>query len=330
MNSLYRVVFGIKIIAIFVVATLSSCTNKPSDSIRIGILDGPSAVSFIQLIDQPPVIEGKKVEIIIKSEPVQIQAMMMQGELDFAILPTVMAANLYNKGVNYHMVACPIWGTLYLLTKGTARDIKDLKNATISVFGQGATADILLRHTLQQKGVENVKIDYTYATNNEISQALRFRKVQVAVVSEPLVSTLLAQDSSIRIISKLECEYSTKNISKNTFVQTSFLVSDRFSADNPALVSKVCEAYSKSCNFTSEYPEKAVNLMVKHKFSLNLAVARQSLRLCSIRYVNASDLEEELYRYLNIFYEYNPKSIGGKLPEKDFIYKPKTPKGGFK
>ena len=30
----------------------------------------------------------------------------------------------------------------------------------------------------------------------------------------------------------------------------------------------------------------------------------------------------ELMEYLNIFYEYSPKSIGGKLPPRNIIYQP--------
>ena len=33
-------------------------------------------------------------------------------------------------------------------------------------------------------------------------------------------------------------------------------------------------------------------------------------------------VERELMEYLNIFYEYSPKSIGGKLPPRNIIYQP--------
>jgi NitT/TauT family transport system substrate-binding protein len=298
----------------------SSCSNKPSDVIRIGILEGPSAVSFIQLIDQAPIIQGKRIEIILKSEPMQIQALMMQNKLDFAILPTVMAANLYNKGLKYRMVACPIWGTLYLLTNGTEKKIDDLQGKAISVFGQGATSDILVRRLLVQKGLNNVKIDYTYTTNQEISQALLFRKTSLAVVSEPMVSNLMAQDPTIRIVSKIDCEEYMNNSDVDIFVQTSFLVNDRFITDYPELVSKVCEVYSASCNFTYEQPENAAKLLVAHGLYPNVDIAKRSIPYCNIQYVAAFALEREVNRYLTIFYESNPESIGGKLPSTDFIY----------
>jgi NitT/TauT family transport system substrate-binding protein len=300
---------------------LFSCSTKTPETIRIGVLNGPSAVSFIQMIDQSPVIQGKKVQIMLKSEPMQIQALMMQGKLDFAILPTVMAANLYNKGVNYRMLACPVWGTLYLLTNTSARSIKAVNNQTVSVFGQGLTSDVLLQRMLKQNKIDKVKIDYKSTTNNETAQALLLRKTNFAVVSEPLVSALMAKDSSIHIVTKLYCEDFLLNSDKNVFVQTAFLVSDRFTTDNPELVSAVCEAYSTSCNFINEQPEKAAGLLVKHKLSPNIALAQRSIPLCNINYVAAFTIDDEINSYLRIFYTFNPKSVSGKIPDNEFIYK---------
>ncbi|HET7733394.1 MAG TPA: ABC transporter substrate-binding protein [Paludibacter sp.] len=297
-----------------------SCTNKSPEAIRIGILNGPSAVSFIKLIDQPHVIHGKKIEIIIKSEPQQIQALMMQGKLDFAILPTIMAANLYNKGVHYRMVACPIWGTLYLLTNTTTKKITGIKNQTISLFGQGSTADVLLQRLIKESRVSNVRIDYTLSTNSDIAQALKLRKIKFAVVSEPLVSKLLTQDSTLHILTKLTCEEFLLNTFKNVFVQTSFLVSNRFTVDNPTLVALVCKTYTESCNFVNKQPEEAAKLLIKHKMSSDLAIAKQSIPLCNINYVSSFAVAQEIDSYLRIFYKFNSKSIGGKIPDKDFIY----------
>jgi NitT/TauT family transport system substrate-binding protein len=314
-NSLFKFLI-VPFLGIF----LFSCLNKSPETIRIGVLNGPSAVSFIQMIDQSPVIDGKKVEIVLKSEPMQIQALMMQGKLDFAILPTVMAANLYNKGVKYRMVSCPIWGTLYVMTNTSVRNIYDLKDQTVSVFGQGSTSDVLLQRMLKKNKIDKVKIDYKWSTNNEVAQALQLKKTNFAVVSEPMVSNLIARDSTSHIVAKLSCEDFFINSDKNVFVQTSFLVSNRFSEHNPTLVSQVCAAYSNSCNFINEQPQKAAKLLVKHKISPNLDQAKRTIPLCNIHYVAAFAIEPEITSYLKIFYTFNPKSVGGKMPDSKFIF----------
>ncbi|HLP04002.1 MAG TPA: ABC transporter substrate-binding protein [Paludibacter sp.] len=298
---------------------LVSCNQHSAKTIRIGILNGPSKVSFIQMIDQPATVSGMEVEFITKSEPLQIQALMMQNKLDFAILPTSMAANLYNKGIKYKMVACPIWGTLYLLTNTEDNSLAALSAKKVAVFGQSTTSDILLHHMLDKEGIRNVNIDYSFATNNEVAVALLQGKVNYGVISEPLVSVLLGKDSTIRILKKIDCEEYLDNIDKDIFVQTAFLVNARFSEQKPGIVKQICDLYSASCNFTSEQPVKTAELMVKHGISPDTAIARRSIPLCNINYMGAFALEQEIRSYLKIFHASNPKSIGGKLPDKGFI-----------
>ena len=165
------------------------------------------------------------------------------------------------------------------------------------------------------------KIDYTYTTNSEIAQALLSKKIMYGVVSEPLVSNLIEKDSSIQIVSDISCEEFIDNIDRDIFVQTAFVVSQRFIDKYPSLVEQVCSAYYSSCNFIYEHPETAANLIVKHKLSEDFNTALKSIPLCNIRNVGAFAIEVEINRYLNIFLNYDPKSIGDQLPDNEFIYK---------
>ncbi|HEY6913730.1 MAG TPA: hypothetical protein VI413_03555, partial [Paludibacter sp.] len=81
-----------------------------------------------------------------------------------------------------------------------------------------------------------------------------------------------------------------------------------------------CKAYTESCNFVNKQPEEAANLLVKHKMSSDLVIAKQSIPLCNINYVSSFAIAQEIESYLRIFYKFNPKSIGGRMPDKDFIY----------
>ena len=315
-----KLIINKSVIIAILMLVLYSCTNKKSDTVQIGILFGPSAVSFLHMMDQDTIIDGRKVEISILKEPMQIQALMMQGKLDFAILPTLMAANLYNKGVNYPMLACPIWGTMYILSNDTIQTIQGLKGRTITVLGQGATPDVMLRRTLEENGISNTKLDYSYTTHAEISQALLMHKTSVAVVSEPMVSNLISKDSTIHIVAKLTCEDKLNETKSDLFVQTAFLVSKRFSDNNKGFVQKISKAYAASCSYCNEQPESTAKLMLKYKLSTDLVVAQRSIPLCNINYVQASSIKDKVYRFLDIFYKFNPKSLGDKMPDKGFVY----------
>lgn len=307
-------------VSILVLTLGFSCTVE-EDTIKIGLLEGPSAVSFITMIDKPPVINNRKVEFIIHSEPLRIQAMMMQGELDFAVLPTVMAANLYNKGVDYKLLAVPVWGTLYLLTNiPVIQNLNQLQHKKVYLFGQGSTADVLFRNYLNKNTLHHIRTDYSYSSNPELAHAFLQQKIALAVISEPMVSLLMSKDATIRILQKIEPEDILSNSDECTFAQTSFLVNSNLKKDYKELIQTVSEQYKESCHYTYQHPEKTAELLVKHGIYPNTAVALQSIPRCNIRFSYASDVKETVMDYLKIFYTFEPESTGGKLPADDFIY----------
>lgn len=315
-----------KIIILLVILTFSisytSCNKKSKkEVIKIGVLEGPSAISLIPIIDKSHMIDGKDVEVIIKKEPFQLQAMMMKNELDFAVIPTVMAANLYNKGVKYQMVACPIWGTLYIVANNeNIKYYEDLEGKEISVFGHGTTADLLLQHNLHQRSINYKNIDYRFTTNEELAQALLAKEVEVAVLSEPLVSIMISENDDLHIIDQLCVEKYTDSPEKNIFVQSAFLVSENFVKNNSYLISEISDAYVASCNFVNENTEEAAEMLVHNGYAKNKKNAIQSIELCNIQYVSAFAIQKELYSYLQIFHDMDPATIGGKYPKPDFIY----------
>lgn len=309
------------LITFIIVLLFSACKPKDENVIRIGVLDGPSAISAIRLMNKPLQINGRKIELIVKSDPQQIQAMMMRHKLDFAVLPTVMAANLFNRGVDYRMLACPVWGTLYIVSNN--KDIKlleDLSGRTVSVFGQGATPDILLQREIHRKGILNVKYNYSFTGNHEVAQALIQNRAEIAVVSEPLVSMILTKNKHMHIVERLECEDFFRNSDVDIFVQSAFVVSNRFIENHSELISEVSNAYAMSCNFINDQPKEAARMLVAKGMMPDEKTALTALPLCNIRYVSAFAIERETHRYLEIFYDFNPETTGGKTKVRDFIY----------
>ncbi len=314
-----RIVHNI-ILLWLLLAGLTGCRIETAKEITIGIPDGPSVISMMRLIDQPPVIDGRKVKIIVQPEPQQIQSMMVRNQLDFAMLPTVMAANLYNKGVDYRVLAIPVWGTLYVMTNDESiHDTSDLNNMSIHIFGQGTTADVLFRHFMQSKQLENIHVDYSFSTNQELALALLNRRVRTAIVSEPLVSMLISKDSSIRIISELTLETGQHHLQNDMFAQTAFLVNSTFAEKEPEIVEKLLSHVEASSMSTRLQREKTAYLLFEHNFMDDVNTALRSIPLCNINFVRAKEIPDVINSYLNIFYTFDSASIGGRLPDEQFI-----------
>lgn len=297
-----------------------SCTPKDKEPITIGLLDGPSVVSFIHMMTDSVKVEGRPLKFIVRSEPLQLQALMMQEKLDFAILPTVMAANLYNKGINYQVLGIPIWGTLYLLSnEPQTKELEDLSRQTVHVFGQGATADVLLREMLHQEKINDVRTDYSYVSNSEIARAILYKNIQHAILSEPMVTELLQTDSSIHIIRKLSCEEIINDTTTNIFAQTSFLANHNTIKNLPDVTRQIVSLYAQSCELAMNELDSTAAKLVKNGFYSDFNLARQSIPRCNIQYVPAQEIKSEIMYYLKIFYTFEPRSVGGKMPDPGFI-----------
>lgn len=309
------------IIQFFVILILISCNQANDNVIRVGVLNGPSAMSFVKMMDEKQLVQNRTVQIIIKDEPQQIQALMMQGKLDFAVLPTIMAANLYNKGVKYKMMAGTVWGSLYMLSNNPQiRQMTDLKHRTIGVFGQGATADVLLQREIGLKRVTGLTPDYTYTNNATLGLALENKLIENAILSEPLVSILMNKDTAIHIVTKLNCQEFLGNSDVDIFAQSAFLVKASLIEKDEALIDNFNQLYINSCNSFADDTTSTAGLLVKYRFFKDIETAKSSIKLSNIRYVSAFAIEKEISRYLRIFYEFDPSSIGGKMPDENFLY----------
>ena len=283
---------------------LTGCQSSSDKEIRAVVLRGPSVMAFAQWLEQPPVIEGKRVAVTVAESPDIVQAALIKGEADIAVLPTISAANLYNKGVRLEMAGCPIWGTLYLVGRTGSND------STIHIFGRGTTPDILTRHYLSNEG-QQPPLNYVFQTAGEITQGLMAKKINRAVVSEPFLSIALRKDTTLRIIADLN----RTETSGMGFAQTAIVITPGLSASRDTLDSLLAE----SCRFANERPEETIRILEDKKLFAPGMLTPEAIRRCRLDYKSSQEAQAEIDTFLRLIFQYEPKAIGGKLPDARFI-----------
>ena len=277
-------------------------------------------MAFAQWLEQPPVIEGKRVAVTVAESPDIVQAALIKGEAEIAVLPTISAANLYNKGVRLEMAGCPIWGTLYLIGRTGSND------STVHIFGRGTTPDILTRHYLSNEG-QQPPLNYVFQTAGEITQGLMAKKINRAVgeitqglmakkinravVSEPFLSIALRKDTTLRIIADLN----RAGTSGMGFAQTAIVLTPDMSALRDTLNSLLAE----SCRFANERPEETIRILEDKKLFAPGMLTPEAIRRCRLDYKSSQEAQAEIDTFLRLIFQYEPKAIGGKLPDARFI-----------
>ena len=230
----------------------------------IATLKGPSSMGMIRLIDSLNRDARSRVKVEILNEPLQVRKMMIDETAGFAILPSTIAAIVYNKGMNYRLVAVPVWGTLYLVgSDTTVTGWNDLTGKRVYVMARGMTPDILFRYLLYKNGLEPAKevtIDYSFPTHIDLAQAVRAGKASLAVLSEPQASLVLRDNISMRRIFSLEEEW--KHFEGTPWPK---LLSwpERDHENHPDLVEQLMGSYAYSTEWLS-HPDSAAALIVRY------------------------------------------------------------------
>ena len=319
MKKLFYLISSILLIS----TLLSSCDNgskKSENTYTLASLKGPSSIGLLPLIDSINNVENPSLEITISPEPLQVRKMMLEGTADFAILPSTTAALLYNKGLDYQLIAIPIWGTLSLCgTDESINDWSDLKNKKVYLMAKGMTPDVLFRYLLKENDLqpyEDVELDYRFPTHIDLANAVIAGRADMAVLSEPYLSLALLKNNNLKRIFDLGDKwYELKGI---PIAETALLCKKELLEKNPEFVEKLLKIYSKSTDWVNDNLEESASLAVKYGIVPDSIAAFNSIPHSNLKLRLTKDVKDLVKQYLNVFYEMDSVIIGGKMPDEEF------------
>ena len=321
MKTVYILIISISLLQFGCNGISNDSSEKP---IQIATLKGPSAMGMVKMIDSLYQNENSNIEIKIYNEPIQVRKLMLEKEVDFAVLPTTMAAILYNKKVPYQLAAIPVWGTLYLFGKDTTiHNWNDLKGKRINLMAKGMTPDVLFKQLLIKNGLNpetDVILDYSFPTHIELANAVAADQVDLAVISEPLVSLVMQKNDQVFSIFDLNEEWQ-KVYNNIPIAQTALMVNIDFAKNNRSTFNKILKSYNRSTEWTNNNITEAAKLIVKYNILPNTEVAENSISRSNLKFTEAYLVKYQIIEYLNVFYEQNPKIIGSKIPDDNFFLK---------
>lgn len=292
--------------------------------VNIAVITGPTALGMIKLIDEEPSL-GDNVtthyEIVLS--PDILVSKLLSGEFDIAALPTNLAATLYNKGAGYQLLAMNTWGVLYIVSTDTSiSSWDDLKGRTINTFGRGATPDVVLRYLLSANSIDpdkDVTIDYSIPQQTGLASAMIAGKVDTALLPEPLVTMVTTKNSDLKIVIDLQSEWEKIHGADIPMAQGSLVVRKEFAEKNPEIVAAFLTLYEESISWVNTNPEQAGVLVEKH-IGIPAKIAEKAIPRSNIRFMTAMDARQPVERYLEVLYNFSPRTVGGKMPDEGFYY----------
>lgn len=301
----------------------SSQTEKTT--IRVAGLKGPTGLSMVKLMsDSEAGTASGDDQFTIVSSPDEIVAKLSSGEVDVAAAPTNLAAVLYNKtNGGVQLMAVTTLGVLYVLTADgeSVQTVSDLKGKTIYASGQGATPEYALNYILRQNGLEpgkDVTVEYK-SEHSELASLMLAGKAKIAVLPEPFVTQVLAKNNSAEIALDLTEEWNKASDEKSVFTMGCLIVRKEFAQEHKAALDAFLDDYKASAEYANSNPEQAAKLSEKFDI-MDSAIAEKAIPNCAITYMDGAEMKAKIPEFLNVLYQANPKSIGGKMPADDFYY----------
>lgn len=327
MRKILSLILGV----IMILALTVGCTNnneeakkesKPLD-IKVATPAGTPTLSMIKMFKENPSI-GENVSVSYESVKATdiLTSKILSKEADIFIVPTNLAANLYNKDSDYKVAASTVWGTFYLVGNEEISNWEDLKGKEIDMIGRGLTPDAIFRYLLTQNNIDpdkDVKLNY-FGGASELATNFISGKSNLALMPEPMLTKVLTKRDDSKVVIDLQEEWQTATKLNSSYPQASVIVSDELIKNNPQAVKTFLTEYEKSIKWMNENPSEAGKYYEELDMGMNKVIVEKSIKRCNIDYVSANDAKEAIDKYLNVLFEYNPKLVGGKLVDEDFYF----------
>ena len=275
---------------------------------------------------------GINIEFVLWKNPDELRALILNGDINFIALPTNVAANLYNKGVDIKLLNVSIWGILGMISRDpNLKSLKDFKGKEIAVPFRADMPDIVFKELIKKHGLDPQKdFNLRYVSSPiDAMQMLILRRVDHALLAEPAISIALRKTKSFPISVVAPDLYRSVDLQKEwgELFQTKAKIPQAgiaFLGDTKGkeeLINRFLAEYEKSLNWYKQNPKEAAALVVKTLPMLEELGLADSIEHVSFESIKAIEAKEDLEFFFNILEKSEAKSIGGKIPDLNLYYK---------
>lgn len=308
------------------VFTFTGCGNSqdvdPKKStetkeINFSVPDGLPAIASAKLIKEKPEIkDGYNINYTIEQNSESLVTSVMKGEPDVAIVPSNVAATVYNKTKNYKIAGTVGWGSLYVGTTNK-NGSTDIKGKEIYNIGKGLTPDIVTKSVFKDKGIDVDKdVNFTYVNGiTELAPVILSGKAQYAVIPEPALSTVQMKNADFTIIMNLNDEWKKINNTEYGFPQSTIIVKNDLIEGDKEFVDELLDKVKESTEWMYNEKDTLGDYCEQIGVSAKKPIIVKGVDRANIKYVSVKECGKEYRTYFEKLNEFDPSTIGGSIPD---------------
>lgn len=279
--------------------------------------NGLPTVALAYMMEEKKEIAGKPLTYLLPKANDRMMVEMMKEVPDIAVIPSNLAAQLYEKQGEYKILGTLTSSSFYILGRNPITNMKDLKGKKLYSFGKGLTPDIILQTVLEYNGLEKeMEIQYLSSGIEALQMYLQDKDSFVFLV-EPMVSQAISKNVESKVLFSMGEEWKKHFPETTGFPQAVVVVKKELLKDSK-LRGDLNQALQESTNFLHNSPRRR-EVLAKHGFDFSEELWRDILKRANIGWKNIQTEQENFQQYYKILQKENPNMIGGKLPQ-DSIY----------
>lgn len=302
----------------------SAASLSSTEALRIAGLKGPTTMGLVNLEAlQEAGTASMQYDLQLYGTADEVLPKLIKGEVDIAAIPANAAAKVYQKtNGGVQVVAVNTLGVLYIVENGNSvQKFADLKGKTILATGKGNTPEYVLRYLLEKNGIDpdkDVTIEYFSEATEVTARMAAASADTIAMLPQPYVTIAQTKDSTLRIALDLTAEWNkvcdTQLITGVTVVRTAY------AEEHPDVVAAFLADYKKSVEAANTDLDGTAKLCEEKGVVPKAAIAKKALPKCNIVCLTGSKMKKNLSAYLQVLYNADTASVGGKMPDDAFYW----------
>lgn len=262
--------------------------------------------------------------------PDQLRAGLINGDIAASIVPSYVAANLYNQGQKVKLFNIMTEGLLYLAARNSAdkpapQSLADLPGRSLVIPFKNDMPDLVLQALCRKAGVDfaSIQVQYT-ATPPEALMLFLSGRVDCALLPEPVMAMaeIKSKEKGAEIVRALDIQtlWGSTFDTRPALPQAGLLFSDAFSEKHGDFISALDGELQNALTWSTQHPEETAELAAKHLPFPN-PVLRKALAHSHLTATRAVSIEEEILHFFAELHALNPKITGGKMPDAGLFYR---------
>lgn len=257
--------------------------------------------------------------------PDQLRAGLLNGDIAASIVPSYVAANLYNQGRKVKLFNIMTEGLLYLAAKEKVDSLKALSGKKLVIPFKNDMPDLVLQTLCKKHDIEFASLNVQYtATPPEALTLFLSGKADYALLPEPLMSMahIMGKEKGQDVQRALDLQqlWGDTFATAPVLPQAGLLFTDTFITDHRDFITALESDLQAAVAWAQSHPEETAKLSAELlPFPEKaLQMANSHSRFAAKR---AADIENDIQRFFSELHALNPKITGDKLPDSELFYR---------